>query len=208
MTDRPAPAIDLVCWDYGDTLVDQTFMRLAPDGVPEWSAVYESLLDERLAWLDEWEHGRATIHDLIEPLAERLPMMTRAEISRHLRAVWQRIEWFPIAHRWLAALDGKVLQAIVTVNPFEFSGISAVCGLDPLVDLIVTSADVADLSKVTMAERARDLLGLPSGLGSTLLIDNMAHNTEAFTAAGGLAYTFTIEGFERDAEGLLGPLTG
>ena len=39
--------IDLVCWDFGDTLVDERFMRLPPDGVPEWGEVYDAVLAER-----------------------------------------------------------------------------------------------------------------------------------------------------------------
>ena len=27
--------IDLVCWDFGDTVCDQTFMQVAPDGVDD-----------------------------------------------------------------------------------------------------------------------------------------------------------------------------
>jgi FMN phosphatase YigB (HAD superfamily) len=198
-------SIDLVCWDFGDTLVDETFMRIAPDGVPQWAAIYGEVLAERDEWKTEWDLGRATIHELIEPLADRLPM-TPAAVSRHLRTVWQQIVWFPIARHWVVRLDGLVSQAVVTVNPVEFSGISTACGLDPLVDVIVTSADLATLSKVPMAERARSLLGLAPGLSTTLLIDNKAPNVDEFVAAGGQGYLFTESGFTRDAPDLFGSL--
>ena len=197
--------VDLVCWDWGDTLVDQWFMRLAPPDVPEWPDVYEQIATERAAWFAEWDLGRGSIHDLVEPLADRLPM-SPAAVSRHLRTVWQRIEWFPIARHWVVRLEGQVPQAVVTVNPHEFAGMSTACGLDPLVDVIVTSADVGQLSKVPMAERARAVLGLPPGLATTLLIDNMAHNVDEFAEAGGQAYLFTVDAFTRDAPGLFAEL--
>jgi FMN phosphatase YigB (HAD superfamily) len=197
--------LDLVCWDFGDTLVDQMFMRIPPPDFPQWTSVYEEVVADNAAWMTEWDLGHATIHELIEPLSSRLSM-SPAAVSRHLRAVWQQIHWFPIARHWLVRLDGRVDQAVVTVNPFEFSGIATACGLDPLVDVIVTSADIGELSKVAMAERARALLGLPPGLSSTLLIDNMADNVEEFIGAGGQGYLFTEPEFTRDAPKLFAPL--
>jgi hypothetical protein len=180
-------------------------MRIAPPDVPQWPEVYADVVAERADWLTEWDLGRSTIHELIEPLSDRLPM-SPAAVSRHLRAVWQQIEWFPIARHWIVRLDGRVNQAVVTVNPFEFSGISTACGLDPLVDVIVTSADLAGLSKVPMADRARSLLGLPAGLSSTLLIDNMAQNVDEFIGAGGQGYLFSEPEFTRDAPKLFASL--
>ena len=85
---------DLVCWDFGDTLVDERFMRLAPDGVPDWQAAYEAVLAERPEWVAGWDLGAGSLNDLVIPLADRLPMR-RVEVAHHLRTVWHRIEWFP-----------------------------------------------------------------------------------------------------------------
>ena len=107
---------------------------------------------------------------------------------------------------WVRRLDGVVLQAMVTVNPHEFWAMAALGELDQLVDVIVTSAEVHSLSKVVMAERARDLLGLDAGLSTTLLIDNILANTDDFADADGQTITFTPAGFAPQAERLLGPL--
>jgi len=198
-------ALDLICWDFGDTLVDEQFMRIPPAGVPEWMAVYERVVEARFDWVGEWMLGRAALNDLVEPLSAELSM-TRAEISRHLRAVWNEIEWYPEVRAWVERLNRVVPQAILTVNPWEFEGIAVACGLVPSVDVIVTSAELQTLSKVPMAERARELLGLAPGLGTTLLIDNKAANVDEFAAAGGQTLHFEREPFVREAEATLGPL--
>ncbi|MEM7139555.1 MAG: hypothetical protein AAF548_00895 [Actinomycetota bacterium] len=201
MSDSP---IDLVCWDFGDTLVHERFMRRNPPGVPEWEEVYDELSMDP-AFDEPWMLGDANMTDLIPRLAARLPM-TNAAIARHLRHNWHDIDWFPDAREWIHKLNGRRLQAIVTVNPFEISGILTACGLDPVVDVVVNSAEIRSLSKVAMTEHARMLLGLDAGLGSSILIDNRVDNCEEFTAAGGVAIHFTPETFGTDAEQLLAPL--
>lgn len=196
-------AIDLVCWDFGDTLVHERFMRRNPPGVPEWEAAYDHAVDPEFE--AAWMIGDANMTDLIPRLAERLPM-TNAAIARHLRQNWHDIEWFPDARDWLHRLNGRALQAIVTVNPFEISGILTACGIDPLVDVIVNSAEIRTLSKVTMTEHARMLLGLEPGIHSSLLVDNRADNCDEFVAAGGTAIHFTPQGFAAEADRLLAPL--
>ena len=112
----------------------------------------------------------------------------------------------PGGPRMGGAAHGVVLQAVVTVNPHEITGVLTACGVDPLFDAIVTSAELKTESKVAMAEAARELLGLPPGVASSLLIDNRADNCEEFEAAGGRAYHFTPDGFARDSPTLLGNL--
>ena len=82
---------------------------------------------------------------------------------------------------------------MVTVNPNEFAAIAANCDLDRMIPVLVTSAEVESLSKVVMAERARELLDLEPGLTTTVLIDNKEHNTDEFTAAGGHAIVYRPE---------------
>jgi len=195
MSDGP---IDLVCWDFGDTLVHERFMRICPPGVPEWEEVYDEIAAEP-EWEQAWMLGEANLTDLIPRLAERLPM-TNGAIGRHLRTVWQQIEWYPDAREWINRLNGRVAQTIVTVNPFEFSGIATACGLDPLVEIIVTSADIRSTSKVDMTEHARRLLGMEPGVSTSILIDNRLDNCEEFTEAGGAAIHFTPETFAAEAE--------
>ena len=181
--------IDLVAWDFGDTLVHERFMRVAPENVPDWGTIYDRFFTEHPEFEDRWMLGRASMIEMIPWLAEHSGL-SGAAVGRHLREVWTRIEWFEPSHRWLRGLSGRVSQAVVTVNPFEFSGIAAACGLDPHVDVIITSADIAQTSKPAMARVARHVLGLPLGLETTLLIDNRPDNIEDFLGAGGRAIRF------------------
>lgn len=189
MASTSGSVIDLVCWDFGDTLVHERFMRIAPPDVPDWEAVYDRFFDEHPEFEAAWMIGEAVLNDMIPWLAEHTAMAS-SDVSRHLRLVWNEIEWFDASQQWVRRLNGRTQQAVVTVNPFEFSGISAACGLDPLVDVIVTSADVGRLEKSAMANEARSILGLPAGLGTSLLIDNKQHNIDEFRAEGGHAILF------------------
>ncbi|MCP3853210.1 MAG: hypothetical protein GY698_00565 [Actinomycetia bacterium] len=128
--------LDLVWWDFGDALCDETFQRISPPRVPQWPEVYEQVLAERPDWVEGWNLGRGSMNDLIEPLAQRLAM-TPGQVSRHLRAVWHQIVWFDEAMEWLRLLESRVAQAIVTVNPWEFSGTAAATGLEQMVDVVV-----------------------------------------------------------------------
>jgi len=173
------PTIDLVCWDFGDTLVDEMFMRIAPQGVPGWPAAYEAASLAKPGYVDDWMLGRATMNDLIPELAARLPL-TPFAIASHLRAVWREVAWFDDAQGAIAMVGQVgVAQAIVTVNPHEFHGIAASCGLDRVLPLIVTSAHLATESKPAMADHVRALSGLAPGLATTLLIDNRHDNVTA-----------------------------
>lgn len=180
-------------------------MRICPPGVPEWESVYDSVVDAMPDFETRWMMGQAKMTDLIVPLAERLPM-TNAAIARHLRNVWVETRWFPASRVWVERLNGVVLQALVTVNPHEMHGIGTAVGLDPLIDVVVTSAELQTESKVAMADHARELLGLGAGLATTLLIDNRSDNCDAFDSAGGRSYCYEPTAFERDAHALLGSL--
>jgi beta-phosphoglucomutase-like phosphatase (HAD superfamily) len=195
--------IDLVCWDFGDTLVDETFMQYAPDGVPEWPEAYRTAFKADPDFVDRLNLGEASLHDLLDPLAGLVPM-SRAEIARHLRSVFTRIEWLPGMRELVTELNGRVLQAIVTVNPHEFAAMAVACGLDPLVDVIVTSADAVSLSKPVMARRARHLLGLSPALSTTLLVDNNEFNVHDFLGEGGLAIHYTPESFPAEWDAATG----
>lgn len=197
---RADPVIDLVCWDFGDTLVDQDFMRIAPEGVERWKEVYNQVLAARPQWVEEWNLGTVPMSDLVQPLSAELGMEPMA-VSRHLRLVWSQIVWYDDASQLVNRLRGVVPQAVVTVNPHEFSGIARACGLDSLVDLIVTSADLRSLSKVVMARHARTVLGLDADLRGTVLIDDRLDNLAEFADAGGRTVHY------RPDAGCLDPLT-
>ncbi|MEM7095004.1 MAG: hypothetical protein AAF567_18530 [Actinomycetota bacterium] len=184
-----ATAIDLVCWDFGDTLVDERMMWRAPDGVPHWPEIYTRWFAEHEGWDDRWMLGEARLNDMVPWLAAETGM-TRAQVSRHLRWTWTRGEWFASSRHWVDRLNSETQQAVVTVNPFEFSGVSAATGIDGLVDVIVTSADIGRIEKSAMAGEARSILGLSDDLATSLLIDNKQPNVDEFRAAGGHAIWF------------------
>jgi len=194
--------IDMVAWDFGDTLVDEQLMRIPPPGVPEWTDAINSLW-EADGWADRWGLGAVSMNELVLPLAQRLPM-SPSEVARFLRATWRSPRMLEPAASWLARLQGVVVQVIVTVNPHEFHGVAAATGLDAQVDLIVTSADVGSASKVEQAQQARRWLGLSEGLTTTLLVDNKVSNIAEFRQCGGQAVLFV----ENDTalDGLLDPL--
>ena len=181
--------IDLVCWDFGDTLIDERMMWTAPDGFPQWPVVYTRMFDENAEWIDRWMVGDAVMNEMVPWLATETGM-SRAAVSRHLRWTWTQGQWFESSRHWVDRLNGRTLQAVVTVNPYEFSGVAATIGIDALVDIIITSADVGREEKSALAQEARRLLGLDVGLGTSLLIDNKQHNVDEFRAAGGHAIFF------------------
>ena len=61
------PAPDLVCWDFGDTRVEERFMRAAPAAVPAWDSVYDDVMAAMPGFEDDWMLGHASLNDLIGP---------------------------------------------------------------------------------------------------------------------------------------------
>lgn len=195
-----------MAWDFGDTLCDERFMRQGPERAPGWAAnhAFDAVLTE--GGRDRaWNLGQIGMNDLVGPLSERLGL-PRAIVARRLRSCWRGIVWFEEAHRWLRELDGVVPQVVVTVNPHEFHGIAAACGLDVMVDLIVTSAEVGSESKVRQVDVARSCLDLAPGIERTLLIDNKQANIDEFVRAGGQGHCFDVES-RGSLSRLLGQLT-
>jgi len=192
---------DLICWDFGDTLVDQNFMRVAPPDVPEWTTAYERVR-ARTDQGDRWDVADSTMRELAVLVADEIGI-SRARAWRQLAHNLTTIDWYPEVRELVERLDGQVLQAIVTVNPHEFWAMAVACGMHEMFDCIVTSADVDSLSKVVMVEEARSMLGLPPGLDTTLLVDNMAHNIDEFEAAGGQGWLFERATFAARSQELL-----
>lgn len=194
---------DLVCWDFGDTLVDQNFMR-QPCGIPGWTDAYDRVR-ARTDQGERWDVAQSTLRELAVLVADEL-RIPRAVAWRKLALNMTRgIRWFPESAALLEQLgdqDRPYLQAIVTVNPHEFWAMATETGLLDRVDCIVTSAEVHSLSKVDMANEARTMLDLDPGLRTTLLVDNMAHNIDDFVAAGGRGWHFDRESFTDDRDAL------
>lgn len=190
---------DLVCWDYGDTLVDQNFMR-KPGGLPGWTEAYDRVRSSTDQG-ERWDVAQSTMRELATLVAAELecpPSWAWRQLAINLTRAEPFQEVLGLVAN-LGGMDRPVLQAIVTVNPHEFWAMAIAGGLHHRFDCVVTSAEVDSLSKVVMANEARDMLGLAPGLSTTLLIDNMAPNISEFTDAGGQGWHFDRATFPADS---------
>ena len=61
----------VLLWDFGDTLVDERWMRRAPAGVPGWADVWDATMAD-LA--DAWNVGATSSAAVYAALAERTGM--------------------------------------------------------------------------------------------------------------------------------------
>lgn len=198
--------IDLVCWDFGDTLVDERWMRRDHPELPGWAEAYDAVLAEDAAWVEAWEQGRATADELIERLATRTGLSPRS-VREHVVRACQDLHFFPHVERAVAELRGQVAQACVTVNPDVFTHyVVPRYALAERFDVIVTSWETGLTDKAAMGRIARRRLGQGLDLATTLLVDNKAANVAAFEAAGGLGYHF--RGDDRFAADYRGGLAG
>jgi FMN phosphatase YigB (HAD superfamily) len=185
--------IDLICWDFGDTLVDERWMRTPHPTYADWAAHYGEVLAADPAWVQAWDEGRASVGELVERLQRRTGLPA-GSIEDHIADACRGVRFFPAPRVALDVLRGQVLQACTTVNPDVFTTyVVPALGLDALFDVVVTSWETGMTAKSALARRARRQLGLGDDLATTLLVDNKAANVEEFRAAGGVAYLFTGE---------------
>ncbi len=175
-----------VLWDFGDTLVDESWMLEAPDGVPAWTAVWSDVA--RGPREDAWNRGDVTEDEIIEAVASRLPM-TAEQVRAHARRCCARIRFFETP--WALARSLRLPQALVTVNPDGFSNwVVPEHRLDEVFDLIVASWEERILDKAELCQIALDRLGGAVDPSDALLIDNKEANVEAWMARGGRGYWF------------------
>ena len=189
-----------VLWDFGDTLADERWMLEAPPGVPRWPRVWSELAGGRLA--DAWNRGEISDREVIAAVAAELTL-SRAEVEAHARWCCSRIRFFE--RPWTIARRSSLPRALVTVNPEAFSQfIVPRYRLRDVFNEIVTSWEERTLDKGELGLTALARLGgtiLPS---DALLIDNKAHNLDAWSSRGGRGYLFEgEEKFRRDLEGEL-----
>jgi hypothetical protein len=188
-----------VLWDFGDTLVDERWMRRAPPGVPEWSDVWSGVVSGALA--DRWNLGEATFEDVVDAVAPRLPM-SRAEVLVHARRCCEQIAFF--AAPMAIARASSLPQAIVTVNPDAFTSVIVPrYALDATFVPIVTSWQEHTLDKAELADIALHRIG-DFEREDALLIDNIEANVVAWRARSGRGYRFRGEHrFRADLHGAL-----
>ena len=193
-------AYALLLWDFGDTLVDERWMRRAPDGVPGWEDAWNATMAD-LA--DAWNVGATSSAEVYAALAERTGMALE-EVAAHAEHCCRQITFHEMA--WRVACERRRPQAIVTVNPDLFTDLVVpACGLATAFDHIVASHQESTDDKVALSERALARLGFRGDRHEVLLIDNRADLVEAWRDAGGSGYWFQGDDrFARDVEGLLG----
>jgi FMN phosphatase YigB (HAD superfamily) len=172
--------------DFGNTLVDETWMRRNSDRFPTWTVDYVAVVDEMHV---AWETGRITSRDIAEAVAPRLGTTARA-VHDNMLELCRSLTFFPVINSALArrrARGGR--QALVTVNVDLFAAVAELYSLHDLFDVIVNSADHGTVDKVSLCHRALALLG-GCDPADTVLIDNIEPNVTAWTAAGGHAYLY------------------
>ena len=192
--------IDVLLWDFGDTLVDERWMLQAPAEFGDWPAVWTEVMRTRA---HVWNIGQLTERELFSELAARSGMAIRS-IEQHAAACCGSIQFHPSA--WSAALERRRPQAIVTVNPDLFvERVARPYGLDAHFDTIVVSCLEGTDDKTELCEVALDRLGFTGPRSNALLIDNRQDLTDAWARTGGASYHFRGDSmFSADWPGILG----
>lgn len=190
----------MLLWDFGDTLVDERWMRRPPADFPTWEIAWADVMAEVA---EDWEVGRASCGDVFDSLASRTGM-TIGAIEAHARECCRQLVFNPTA--WRVAKERRRPQALVTVNPDLFA--EYVVGeheLASVFDTVVVSALEGTADKNELCVRAIERLGFDGARSQVLLIDNRPDLIEAWRRSGGSGYWFrTDEQFARDVPALLG----
>jgi len=191
---------EVLLWDFGDTLVDERWMRRVPDGFPRWEEAWSKVMADMA---DGWNIGLVHADQVYDAVAERTGM-TRQGVEAHARACCQQLELNPTA--WRVASERRMPQAIVTVNPDMFADhIVGSYGLDAMFDEIVMSFAEGTADKSALCSRALERLGFRGDRSRAMLIDNRLDLVDAWTAVGGAGYWFRgDDAFERDLPAILG----
>ena len=201
--------VELICWDFGNTLADERWLRHPHPDVPDWEDVFDREMGKNERLDEDWNLGLASVEDLAGHLASAFDDLDETAIIQHLEEASRRVVFFPEARASLEAAKGRVMQAIVTVNPDIFTNVVVPSfNLNEFVDATVASWQMGSRSKVVLAQEARRALGFdPVDLSRTLLIDNKEANIEEFANAGGQVYLFTgDQDFAKDRSlGILPP---
>jgi len=190
----------VLLWDFGDTLVDERWMRRAPAGVPGWEDAWNATMAD-LA--DAWNVGATSSDAVYAALAERTGMAVD-EVAAHAEHCCRHITFHEEA--WRVAGERRRPQAIVTVNPELFSDLVVpACDLAAVFDHVVASNQEGTDDKVALCERALARLGFRGDRLEVLLIDNRPDLVDAWRDAGGSGYWFQGDDrFAQDVGGLLG----
>ncbi len=175
-----------VLWDFGDTLVDQSWLLEPPcDGI-NW----ESLFVEHI-WNGEWGHrwfiGDLATEDVAQLLATVIDLDSDV-ILKHMIKRSKSITFFENAFNIAKSLNCP--QAIVTVNSDIFSNVIVKeYSLHDYFTEIVTSWQESTIDKCRICDLALERLGITER-SDALLIDNIKDNVDSWVALGGKGYHF------------------
>lgn len=191
---------EALLWDFGDTLVDERWMRRCPDAHPEWEEAWTAVMD-RLA--DRWNAGAVGMPEVFAGLADRTGM-TLPDVEAHARDCCERVVFHPTA--WQVAREHRLPQALVTVNPDLVADyVVPAHDLATVFDVIVVSYAEGTVDKPSLCRIALDRLRFDGDPGAALLIDNRQDLVHAWQQAGGSGYWFQSDDqFRRDVRRLLG----
>ena len=141
--------VSVLLWDFGDTLVDERWMRRAPDGVPGWPAAWSDVMAARST---DWDTGRAREDVVFAAMAERTGM-TVDHVEAHADVCCRSLIFHPLA--WQVAAQKRLPQALVTVNPDLFlKRVVPRYGLEEVFDVIVVSSSEGTTDKIQLCDTA------------------------------------------------------
>jgi phosphoglycolate phosphatase-like HAD superfamily hydrolase len=187
-------------WDFGDTLVDERWMRTPPVGCPTWEAAWLEVMAHSA---DRWNLGAVTSTKIFDALSVRTGM-AREQVEAHARRCCEQLVFNETA--WRVAKERWLPQALVTVNPDLFTDhIVPVHGLTAVFDVIVVSSAEGTDDKSELCDRALTRLGYSGPRSAALLIDNRRDLVNAWIDTGGAGYLFhSDQQFHTDLPNLLG----
>lgn len=183
--------IKTLLWDFGDTLVDETWMQMPMPGCGAWPKAYRDLVYNGSLG-DEWSLGNVDTATVAQALADCLGTTTQDAVRSHMERASRNITIFEEVLAY--AKSSPLPQAIVTVNPDMFSAVTVGrYELAEVFPVIVTSWEENTLSKAALCDIALTRQGLGIQRPEALLLDNKQDNIEEWTDAGGVGYLFESE---------------
>ena len=181
-------SIEIILWDFGDTLVDQRWMLKELPGFPGWLKLFrDEIWDGELGNL--WSRGDISGERVAQQLATTLNA-TAESVMQHMQRCSRNIDFSPVLHQF--SLTQDIPQAIVTVNPDIFTEVIVPhYELTESFDPIITSWQEKELNKADLCDTTLERLSIERS--SALLIDNMKGNIDEWVARGGKGYWYRGE---------------
>jgi hypothetical protein len=87
--------VAVLLWDFGDTLVDERWMRQAPAECPDWSNAWNEAME---TCADDWNIGRASERDVFAEMSRRTGLSIDF-VERHAEACCRSITFHPFTWR-------------------------------------------------------------------------------------------------------------